>query len=327
MGAAAAGLLGLLAAGCSDAHLYGKGLDNTAPDRLGLTGRVCTEDARDAGFPVKVFLLVDTAMGPMFSTFDTELARLRALSETVSRHSGDASFTFAVASFGPYARLLAPTDGTFTRSSGELENAIATLGLGQGCLAGVCRDYSDGLSLAQSVIEGDLADLSAGERVRTQYVVVMLGGGPPDPLGDSWAEATDALTAEVIELRDDVREAGALSFSLHTLFLAAPDPTSPDPTAELDATENLLQQVSFVGAGRFERFDSPDATTLDRVGLLKLSSLLEAKSLLVTNLSALPGLDGPVPDADRDGLATRSRPRSGPIPWSRTATAMAWATW
>ncbi|MBW2258569.1 MAG: hypothetical protein JRI25_28820 [Deltaproteobacteria bacterium] len=60
--------------------------------------------------------------------------------------------------------------------------------------------------------------------------------------------------------------------------------------------------MSFVGAGRFERFDSPDAITLDQIGLLKLSSLLEAKSLLVTNLSALPGLDGPVPDGDRDGL-------------------------
>ena len=30
--------LALAVGGCSDAHLYGRGLDDTAPDRLGLTG-------------------------------------------------------------------------------------------------------------------------------------------------------------------------------------------------------------------------------------------------------------------------------------------------
>ena len=34
--------------GCSDANLYGKGLDDPSADRLGLKGRVCTEDPREA---------------------------------------------------------------------------------------------------------------------------------------------------------------------------------------------------------------------------------------------------------------------------------------
>ena len=78
-GAALSLLAGLLFAGCSDSHLYGIGMEDPTADRLGLTGRVCTDDPREAGFPVKVIFLVDTAMGPMFGEFDPELIRLQAL--------------------------------------------------------------------------------------------------------------------------------------------------------------------------------------------------------------------------------------------------------
>ena len=57
-------ILSLLFNACSDAHLYGINLEDPSPDRLGLTGRVCTVDAREAGFPVKVLMMVDTAQGP-----------------------------------------------------------------------------------------------------------------------------------------------------------------------------------------------------------------------------------------------------------------------
>ncbi len=327
--------MGLLFAlgGCSDANLYGKGLEDPAADRLGLTGRVCTDDAREAGFPVRVVFLVDMAGGPMFSDFDPELLRLQALRESLSIHEGNEAFSFAVVGFGGTTRLLAPLEGQFTRNPGELEVAITSLSLPQGCVDEVCRDYGDALNLAESLIEGDMATMTAGERSRTQYVIVTLAGGPPAPLAceydccdpededceteeciESWECASELLSEKVTVLREGVEEAGALSLSMHVLFLAAEDTTAPDPQQLLDDTGGLLQQVAFAGAGLFERFDVADAVTLDHVGLLKLSSLLQAKSLLVTNFSTLPGADEAIIDSDGDGVGDGAEISQGTDP-------------
>lgn len=313
-------------AGCSDSHLYGMGMEDPAADRLGLTGRVCTDDPREAGFPVKVIFLVDTAMGPMFGMpveegGDPELVRLHALRDTLAIHSGNDAFSFAVASFGPYARKLAPEEGYFTRNPGELETGVSMLALPQGCMYEICRDYGDGLTLARSMIEGDMATLTPGERSRTQYVIVMFSGGRPEPRAceyeccdpadeecddsecvQNWACTKTVLRDQVAELRDDIEEQGALSLSVHTLLLAVLDNTLGNPEANLDETIDLMQQMAFAGAGLYEQFNVADAITLDHIGLLKLSSLLEAKSLLVTNMSVLPGVGDAIKDSDGDGL-------------------------
>src|SRR4029079_2681229 len=67
----------LLLGGCSDAFLYGVGREDPSPARLGLSGRVCTDDAAEAGFPVKVIFLADVANGPLFA-WDSEQVRLQA---------------------------------------------------------------------------------------------------------------------------------------------------------------------------------------------------------------------------------------------------------
>ncbi len=289
-------------AACSDASLYGQGGDDLSPDRVALRGRVCTSDARTPDFPVNVLFLADRAAGPLFATFDPQLSRLRALRETVSLHSGSGRFRFAVAGFGPFARQLAPAEGWFSDDPGEIDSALATLGLPQGCVAGRCRDLGDALETARAIIEADLLEQTAGLNLRSRYVVVLLLGGPPDPTEDP-AILEQLLTEQVSDLRADVEGAGALGFALHTLFLAAPDPDAPDPAAALDATASLAETLSFVGAGRAERFDTADAITLERLGLLQLVSLLQAKGLLVNNVTALPGPRGPRRDADLDGIA------------------------
>ncbi len=339
--AAGLGLVALIAGGwgiasCTDAHLYGKGIDDPSANRLGLTGRVCTDDPRKAGFPVKVLFLVDTAAGPMFSSFDVELQRLNALRESLSIHEGNESFEFAVLGFGANARVLAPEEEYFTRNPGELQNAIAQLAIPQGCIANKCRDYYDGFELAESVIEGDMANLLAGERSRTQYVVVLLTGGPPDPLNcsydccepddeecdfstcvEDWDCTTELHEDAIFALRQDIENQGALSFSLHALQIAAPDPLQKDPGPELDAVQGLLEKLAFAGGGTYARFDSPDAITLEKVGLLKLSSVLEAKSLIVTNTSTLPGMDGALTDSDGDGIDDETEAQLGSSPVAR----------
>ena len=288
-------------AGCSDASLYGRGTDDLAPDRVAMSGRLCTSDGRTEAFPVNVLFVVDRAIGPMFATFDPQLSRLRALRETVALLSGSGRYRFGVVGFGPFARQLAPAEGWFTDNPGEIDSALATLGLPQGCVAGRCRDVEDGLDTARAVIEADLLEQTAGENLRSRYIVILMTGGPPDPSPDPDVQRT-LLTQQVARLREDVESAGALGFALHTLFLAAPDPDAADPAAVLTDTEELAETLAFVGAGRSERFDTADAITLDRLGLLNLVSLLQAKGLLVNNLTALPGPLGPRRDEDLDGL-------------------------
>ncbi|MDJ0764039.1 MAG: hypothetical protein QNJ97_13740 [Myxococcota bacterium] len=322
--------------GCSDASLYIPGNEDPTADRLGLTGRVCTDDPREAGFPVRVIFLVDMAAGPIFASFDPELIRLQALKDTLAIHSGNDAFSFAVVAFGPRTRRLAPQEGHFTRNPGELENAVASLANAEGCLGGICRDYRDGFALSRSLIEGDLAEMMAGERNRTQYVVVLVTGGPPDPLAceyeccDPTLEECDAsecvpsmactqtlIKNDVLDIREDIKNWGAASFSTHVLFLAAPDPEVPNPEELLTQTEVLLQDVAFVGAGRYERFNAADAITLDRIGLKRLSSLFEAKSLFVTNVNVLPSMGEPVVDSDGDGLADVYEQQIGTNPYHR----------
>ena len=163
--------LWLLVLGCTDASLYKKGVDNPAADRLAVSGRVCTDDPKEKGFPVRVVFLVDTALGPLF-TFDSERIRLKALRDALAIHGGNDAFAFAVSGFAGRARLLAPEEGYFTRNPGELENAVAMLDLPQGCVSEICRDYSSALELTESIIEGDMTQLTPGERSRTQYAVV-----------------------------------------------------------------------------------------------------------------------------------------------------------
>jgi hypothetical protein len=280
---------------CTDAKLYGRGNLDPAADRLAITGQVCTDDPQGAGFPVRVILIVDQAIGPMFSSYDTEQIRLREINETLSIHEGNAAFSFAVIGMGPIPRLYAPQEGYFTRNTGELSAAVSTLTLPQSCVNELCRNYEDSLFMARSLIEGDLAEMNAGERNRTQYVVVFMTGGEPSPLVDGdWGETITSLQGAVNELKEDVEE-DASSFSFHTMQLAPQD--SPGQT------ETLLREMAFAGNGTYERFNNADAITLDHIGLLKLGALYQAKKIVVSNVNALPGSDGAVLDSDGDGLS------------------------
>jgi hypothetical protein len=277
------GLVALLALGCSDASLYRRNAEDLRPDRVSLTGEVCTTDPRLAGFRTRLLLVVDTAAGPMFASYDRESSRLTALREVVARYTGTGRFGAAVVSMGPYARKLAPTDAAFSVHALELDGAIDQLALPQGCIDGRCRDYDEAFELARAVVEEDLAASTAGERHRTSYEVVFVTGGPASP-------GTDDLPEQVARLRASVEDAGALSFRLHTLQLGD----------DLDAT--LLTQLAQLGGGRYEAFQTSDAITLDRLELVSRDEVLEPKALLVHNPYVRPTASGPVADLDADGL-------------------------
>lgn len=308
---------------CSDAYLYGVSNEDPSPDRLGVTGRVCTDDAREAGFPVKVLFIVDTAQGPLYSDYDLELLRIQALRDTLGLHEGNSDFSFGIIGMAGSVQKLAPSDSTyFTQNPGDLDAGTGALTVAGGCIAGTCRDYDGAFDLAQSMIEGDLASMNAGERSRTQYVIIGMMAGPPDPL-ECWESCCDdddthcdddvctpdwdctlsTYRSRVSQLRESVTDAGGLALSFHAMNLYATDPVDDTYNANLQYQEELMQQLAFAGGGTYERFNNADAITLERIGLLKISELLEAKTLMVTNRSVVPSPEGPKADSDGDGMS------------------------
>lgn len=291
----------LLLTSCARTTLYLRGDGDPPPDRVGLTGEVCTTDARTAGFPVRVLFLVDVAAGPLFATYDPARLRIAALTEAAGLHAGSEDFAFSILGLGPYAEPLSGAE--FTRDPSVIATALADAGVPRTCVDDRCRDYTDGLDLARSVIEGELADVTAGQRSRTQYVIVLATGGPPAPLSNTWDETTAELVEQASRIRRDIEAQGALSVMMHTMYLA-----SEDGTPDFVNTSATLQQMSFVGGGRYEQFPVSDGIGLDRFGLLKLEALLEPKTVMVTNRTVLPAPGGGTRDSDGDGLADIDEP-------------------
>ncbi|RMG21654.1 MAG: hypothetical protein D6729_00335 [Deltaproteobacteria bacterium] len=325
-------LLALLGAACTDSNLYHRYRPPSEPDRLALTGRVCTEDPSVSRFPVRVVLVVDRAAGPLFSSFDPAGLRVQVLAAFVQSALTSPEYALAIVGYAGRSEKLAPIDGNFTRNPGELLAAVTQLGLPQPCIGdNQCRDYLEGIRTARALIEGDMAELPAGQRVLTQYVVILVDAGPHEPLelaanccqpqdtacivaGTYPSAACQAQreVAEVVELSDAVAAQGAAGLRFHVLHLAA-EPAAPDN----DAVQAGLERMAFAGNGLYQRFNSPNTFNLVGLDVLNLRTVLRAKTLTVTNRNALPGLAGPVTDSDGDGLADADEGQFGTDPGLR----------
>jgi hypothetical protein len=318
-----------LATACTDANLYHRHREPVAADRVTLSGRACTEDPVQARFPVRIVLVMDRAMGPLFGDYDPAGTRLRVLQDFLQIALAIPEYELAVVGYAGEAQKLAPMEGNFTRDPGELMSGIAQLGSPQACLAdGRCRDYRRGLRMARALIEGDMASLPAGERVLTQYIVLLVNAGSQVPLaleadccpaGDvrciqrgQQPSATCQAHIEVQEaagLRTTVAESGAAGLRLHVLHLAA-----EREREENDAVAAGLERMALAGTGLYQRFDLAESFNLNALNLLNLRTSLRFKTLLVANVNALPGPDGPIPDSDGDGLSDEDEAHLGTDP-------------
>lgn len=392
---------------CTEANLYHRSISPAQADRVTFRGEVCTEDPRVSHFPLKVIFLVDQSSGfspppcnmttgGLFTDFDPEQARIRAMRDLVGQYQRDETVSFAVIGYAGSPRVLAPLEGSFTRNVGEIEGAIGALGIPQGCEGeNSCRDLRGALGTAKSVIEGDLTELTPGGRSMTRYVVILMNAGPVSPLpegslycqraiggpaccdptrtdcqrdlrariccnpsGSDAADptngipcvpadpgtppyccpgndcdpaecaasrsdcATGVLVEDVRVMREIVEEAGAASFHLHALHLAA-EMVDCDPTDDLapnEAEARLLQDMAFAGAGEFYAYYDGSAleassTNLHALQLLRPQVGLEAKDFIVFNLNALPTeSDEPLTDTDADGLADVNEAEHGTDP-------------
>lgn len=185
---------------CTDANLYHRDRSPAQADRVAFSGQVCTEDPRISQFPLKVIFVVDQSNGYQRDAgmvtntlytdidatnpkFDPDGDRFEAMRDIITQYQHNETVSFAIVGFGGSPRVLAPSEGSFTRNGGELEGALAALAIPQICEGpNACRDLRGALGTARSLIEGDLTDLSPGARAMTRYAIILMLSGPPSPL-------------------------------------------------------------------------------------------------------------------------------------------------
>lgn len=225
-----AGLACLLtSAGCTDRTLYGKvGQEPRIPDKVTLTGVLCTDNPATREFPVKILFIVDSS-GLMRETAPFA-EHVLAMEQTVQQYLPVANVYVGVIRYGTDAESLVQEQrgrivSGFSRDDALIDGALASLRNGAGA-----RDLPAALSLARSIVTGDAFQEDRGPLSRTKYVLVHVTSGSPAPpvppsRCDDIFETRPAncevafLEREVRNLRDQVRALGAAELSFHTVFL------------------------------------------------------------------------------------------------------------
>lgn len=336
------------ASGCSSSDLYSStGQDPLVPDRIAITGDLCTEDTGGSRFPVKVLLMVDGSLD-MFNA-DPRQERFSELEPAsinsfVRRNRNQSHVRFGFASIGATSRAL-PEQVFYRPQDPEVDLALTQLRVTS---SDSRRDMINAVSQMESFITADLARSSPGEILRSRYLVYMLLAGPPDP------SVTPQTLAEHVErVRNLVYGAGALQFQVNVgLFYFGPRtiqaspagygcytssgsacscPPTPgddycgvectlnagtDYEARMEAAREAYRSVSFVGNGRLEEFPCASQVAL---GLNIATGAMELvkKDIVAFNTNVRLGPEGPMVDSDGDGLSDLEEASSGtdPLSW------------
>lgn len=351
-------LLAAALTGCTDAALYGNGRQ-LEPNEVELSGSICTSDPNDLGFPVKVLLLVDTSVSDAEYVAQRGASVERLLrayagpqtSYSVIRYSARATGTQGSSSRPPCSLQNLTPDG-FTRS---LEDAA----LGVQCTnaAGSGRDWSEALSLAESVITGDILTTRIGKRSRTKYVVALFANGAPTySLRQEWCGSRNpALTGAtcvtryeeafcsgmvpmpqdceraqyaklVRSLRDFAEDAGVQEFHFHAIYQRDPERASTPGEVDDPAAMALMGEMTMAGGGSMYRFPGPAicgdesggvGCLFSSVDLRSTEAVFRRRQLIVSNRNAHAGRDGVEVDSDGDGLPDRVELELGTSPTNR----------
>ena len=210
-------LAAVLLCTCTDTNIYHQNMEPNIPNKVAISGTVCTDDPAQRQFPVKVMFIVDTS-GSMADS-DPELQRQYAVEDIINRYVASPNYTFAIIKFAGEPMQL--TDG-YTKNLAILNEAVAQLGSVDPCLTGGgCRDWYSALSLANSVYTGDVLTTNPGTRSRTRYVFIFVANGPPHlPLNPvQGCDEKCRLVGMVDEMVDFGLDNGAAEVGFHTVQL------------------------------------------------------------------------------------------------------------
>jgi len=295
--------------GCTDADIYAAtGLDPYRPDRVAITGRVCTEDTSSTKFPAKVLYMFD-ATPDMFGldpnsyrfcgggsctsgSLSTVLQRLRNLQNASLGVARIGSVSLAVAPVPPALCAPNPCDPQryYPAKDVDVDQTINGLNI----LQSGPRNIANALAMAQSFIANDMSRITAGEILRTRYLLFMLFAGPPG--GASPPSAAD-LSTLAQELKAFVYKQGALEFRLNVGVL-----TGGLSDADRNAAVDAYSSMAFAGDGRFREFAAPPAIDC-QMEVASSGIKLMRKDIAVANLNERLLEQGPAADSDGDGLA------------------------
>ncbi len=225
----AAILVSVFATACTDRTLYGKvGQEPRIPDKVTLTGVLCTDNPATRKFPVKMLFIVDSS-GPMREATPFG-EHVLAMQQAIQQYLPVANVWVGVIRYGSDAESLIQEQrgrvvSGFSRDDALIDGALASLRNGAGA-----RDLPSALSLARSIVTGDAFQEDLGPLSRTKYVLVHVTSGAPSPpvpptrCEDIFAQPpdnceVDFLEREVRQLRDQVRTLGAAELAFHTVFI------------------------------------------------------------------------------------------------------------
>ncbi len=244
-------------------------------------------------------------------------ARIRAIRELLDGHADRPDMRWAVIRFGSLPQILTQrdTDGDgvadrFLMPDGpDLRDSLDGLLDARGWTS-----YLEALDLARDTLRGELvhAPEDAGQ-TRVQVVLLSDDGDQPLDVGDpagmgALLDRIDRLTA--------LGDPGVLGqVRVHVAQLSPFEEVSgglvvPAPNQE------VLEAIARAGGGSYKRFKTPDALSFSHLDVRATAHrpLDGPVRVLVANLSALPGPDGPRPDSDSDGVADDDELEAGTDP-------------
>ncbi len=205
-------LSGFCVATCTDTNVYVGSVEPSIPNKITISGTVCTDDPAERQFPVRIMFIVDTS-GSMAEN-DPELHRMTAVQDIVQRFNKSKNYEFAIIKFAGEAFQL--TEEGYTDRQDKLNEAIGALGGVDPCANQSCRNWTAAMSLASAIFTGDVLTTNPGTLSRTRYVFIFIVNGPPDP--DS-SDAKDRLVDAVDEMLKFGEQNGVAEFAFHTIQL------------------------------------------------------------------------------------------------------------
>ena len=321
-------------AGCSNAALYDPNEIPAQANKVSFTGQVCTDNPAERSFPLRVVFVVDNgALLPIAAAQSLDISvyqgqLVQAVRDEVSLlRAPDAAF--ALIRYGGTS-LITP-DGGFTTVTGDIAEAAGALSVPIPPTSDGARRLGEALSLATSLISGDLLATAKGPRSRTKYVVVLVQAGPTNDNVITTTADCDVgcqLQSRVADLRQFVLDNGAADFQLHAVDLSE---LSADPAFFKPASDEL-QAMAFSGAGIYKPICSrdpisgavtsgncsPTAFNLISIDINSARNVFLEKTFLVTNLNAITTeTGGVVPDSDEDGIPDSEEALYGTDPTKR----------
>lgn len=300
---------------CSDRSLYGQaGQVPKEPNKVSLQGQLCTDNPAKRRFPVKILFLVDGSGDMQEAAPNGE--HVYAIQEVINRNLAMKNVEFGVIRYGTQARsLVLESDGKkkrgFTRDGAKLDTAMAALRNAAGT-----RDLLSAMSLARSIVSGDVLQSDLGPLSRTKYLLVNITSGSPAPAVSSvrceglFTEAPDncelALMEKMVrDLRDQVLETGAAEFSFHTVLvepsLAPGKACDPSQASTCAAGETCVQTGLRETTGRCGKTctTNTDCTgTGERCNTLTLPNKASVQICAAAERACFDGVDN-----DGDGQA------------------------